>query len=97
LSSGDSHFILTNQPKGKRFKVYSVQLLSRQKVKILGGIQIQNSKTFTQLFFAAIKCQNSWIKTKNKKSKIQIIIANTIFFVFIKINLFIKKFFVNKL
>jgi hypothetical protein len=56
---GSSHFILTNHQRGRRLRVYSVQLLSVQRVITFGGIPIPNSKTFTQLFFAAQKCHNS--------------------------------------
>ena len=49
----------TNHPSGIRLRVYSVPDLSFHKVQTFGGIQIQNSFTFTQDFFAAEKCQNS--------------------------------------
>jgi hypothetical protein len=52
---GSSHLSLTNHPKGIQFKVYSVHDLSVHNLHALGGIPIPNSKTFTQLFFAAIK------------------------------------------
>ncbi|MEI8253683.1 MAG: hypothetical protein WCG25_08320 [bacterium] len=65
---GSSHLSLTNQPNGIRFKVYSVHDLSVHNLHAFGGIPIPNSKTFTQLFLAAIKCHNSCIITSNIKT-----------------------------
>jgi len=70
---GSSPFNLTNHHKGIRFNVYSVPLLSVRNLHIFGGIQIPNSNTFTQLLFAAIKCQSSWINTNPINIKIPII------------------------
>jgi hypothetical protein len=56
---GSSHFKLQNHPRGIAFAVYSVPFLSFQSLQILGGIQIQNSSTFTPDFLAAVKCQSS--------------------------------------
>jgi hypothetical protein len=58
-SFGSSPLSLTNQPSGKRLRVYSVPDLSVRSLHTFGGIPIPNSKTFTQLFFALIKCPNS--------------------------------------
>jgi hypothetical protein len=65
---------LTNPPSGIRLSVYSVHDLSVRNFIALGGIPIPNSKTFTQLFFAAIKCPNSCIKTNVINIKIPITI-----------------------
>jgi hypothetical protein len=56
---GSSPFSLTNHPRGIRLSVYCVPDLSVRNFRTLGGIQIQNSSTLTQLFLAAIKCHNS--------------------------------------
>jgi len=78
ISEGSSHFNLTNPPSGIAFKVYSVPLLSVHSVRTFGGIPIPNSNTCTPVFFAAIKCHNSCIKTKNKNNNIPNIIHNIV-------------------
>jgi hypothetical protein len=72
LSSMSSHFNLTNHHNGIRFIVYSVHDLSLYIFQILGGIHSQNSKTFTPLFFAAVKCHSSCIIINTIKSNIHI-------------------------
>ena len=63
-----------NHPRGIRLKVYSVPDLSFRKVQILGGIPIQNSFTFTPVFFAARKCPSSWSTTRVMNIMIPMII-----------------------
>jgi hypothetical protein len=77
---GSSHLSLTNQPRGIQFRVYSVPDLSVHNLHALGGIPIPNSKTFTQLFFAVMKCPNSCIKTNDINIKIPIINPTIIIF-----------------
>ena len=74
VSDGSSPLSLTNQPRGIAFNVYSVPDLSVRKVATLGGIPIPNSNTCTPVFFAAIKCHNSWIITKKRNNTIHNII-----------------------
>jgi hypothetical protein len=66
----------TNPPKGSQLRVYSVPDLSFQRVQIFGGIQSQNSFTWTPDFLAAVKCPNSWRITSTIKTKIQRIIQS---------------------
>jgi len=54
-----SHFNLTNHHKGSQFIVYFVPFLSVKIFLANGGIQTQNSSTFTQKNLAAKKCQSS--------------------------------------
>ena len=69
-SLGSSPLSLTNHPKGKRLRVYTVPDLSVRSLQTFGGIPIQNSNTFTPLLFALIKCPNSCIITRDMNIKI---------------------------
>jgi hypothetical protein len=64
VSVGSSHLSLQNHQRGITFAVYSVHFLSFQSLQIFGGIQIQNSNTFTHDFLDAIKCHNSCNTTR---------------------------------
>jgi hypothetical protein len=79
-SFGSSPLSLTNHPKGMRLSVYCVPDASVRSLHTLGGIPIPNSNTFTPLFFAVIKCQNSCTNTNH----MNIIIPITIVIIFSK-------------
>ena len=86
-SLGSSPLSLTNQPRGKRFSVYSVPLLSVQSLMTLGGIPIPNSNTLTQLLLAAKKCPNSCHITKSINISIPKTINITCIFKKLKVDL----------
>jgi hypothetical protein len=77
-----SHLSLTKPQRGNQFKLYKVHFLSLNNFFALGGIQSQNSSTFTQKNLAAEKCHNSCIITIVEKSNIETIIQSIIIFSF---------------
>ena len=72
VSLGSSPLSLTNHQRGIQLSEYSVHVLSFVRTVARGGIPTPNSKTLTQVFFAAKKCPSSWIITKNKNPPIPI-------------------------
>ncbi len=73
---GSSHSNAQYPPSGIALSVYFVPDLSVRKVQIVGGNPIQNSLTFTHVFFAARKCPNSCKRIRIINNTIPIIISN---------------------